>query len=229
MQQPHRVIIFRGTGTKISAREREAYHKKVRVFWQRCARADAAFMNAWAVMLKTDTAFFNRQAKPLFLDSLIAHKDEAVVKTLKDRHQTDVHFLPRGMTNMLQAVDAGVGRTLKLYIARRYDAWLQEPANFRAVVKGRVKAKDKRVLISQFIGESWDMLCDTLNVGRAWKKCFKRCHKKKIESMLGAQQMSSTKQMVGHQSHDILFSRTFRFKRFQGSRKHIGFMSVETG
>ena len=68
---------------------------------------------------------------------------------------------------MLQARDAGVGRTLKLYVAQKYDAWLQEVANFRAVVEGRVKATDQRVLIAQFVEESWDMLCDTFNVGHA--------------------------------------------------------------
>ena len=129
VREPHPVIILKGIGTKISARERAAYHKKVHVLWQRCAWADGAFMNAWVVMLKDDPTFFNRKPKRLFLDSF-AHKDEAFLKTLNDHYQTDVHFLPLGMTNLLQAVDAGVGRTLKLYIAQKYDAWLQEPATF---------------------------------------------------------------------------------------------------
>ena len=143
VRKPQPVIIFIGTSTKISAGERATYHNNVHVVWQRCAWADAPFMNAWAVMLKKDPVFFNRKPK-LFLHSLTAHKDDAFLKSLKDRHQTDVHFLPRGMKDVLQAVDTGVGRTWKLYIAQKYDAWLQEPANFRAVLEGTVKETNKR-------------------------------------------------------------------------------------
>ena len=112
VQQPHPIIIFRGTCTKISAEERAAYYMNVDVFWQRCAWADAAFMNAWAVVMKKHPAFFNTKPKLLFLDSLTAHKDEAFLKTLKD--QMGVHFLPRGITDMLQAMDTGVGQTFEV-------------------------------------------------------------------------------------------------------------------
>ena len=64
-------------------------------------------------------------------------------------------------------VDARIGRTLKLYITQEYDAWLEEPAKFRAVAEGKVKATDKRMLNTEVDGESWDILCDTFNVGRA--------------------------------------------------------------
>ena len=129
-----------------------------------------AFVNAWAVMLTDDQAFFKRKPKLLFLGSLTVLKDEAFLKTLSNRDQTGLHLLTRGMTYMLQALYAGVGRTFKWYIAQKYDAWLLRPATFHAIVEGRVKATDKRVLITQFIGESWDMLCGTFNVGRAFQK-----------------------------------------------------------
>ena len=70
-------------------------------------------------------------------------------------HNTTVHYLPAGCTDMLQPIDAGIGRLVKLRMNEELDTWLADPQNFVEWVSG-MSASRRRVLITQWLGAAWE-------------------------------------------------------------------------
>ena len=109
-------LVSKGTGTRIKDTERSRYHKSVDMYWQK---------NAWVdrnVMLDLARKFVREKVKHhgnewvlLFADNLAAHlKPE--VKEIFGTHQVLVIYFPPGMTEMVQPIYAGYGRSLRCAI-----------------------------------------------------------------------------------------------------------------
>ena len=64
----------------------------------------------------------------LYCDNLAAHLGPDVKRILGDNRVLIVYFLP-SMTEMVQPIDAGYGRSLRMAIGRELDSWLMDATN----------------------------------------------------------------------------------------------------
>ena len=72
---------------------------------------------------------------------------------------------------LLFEVDAGAGRMMKYLIASRLDAQLDSDAGFMSKwIDGKFSASERRILITKWIGEAWEQLCDAGYIGNILKK-----------------------------------------------------------
>ena len=69
-----------------------------------------------------------------------------------------VYFGPPGATDIWQPVDAGYGYILKKLTAQAQDAWLELDENLDLWTQGKLSASDRRILITQWVGEAADKL-----------------------------------------------------------------------
>ena len=76
------------------------------------------------------------------------------------------------MTEMVQPIDAGYGRSLRCAIGRELDAWLMDAANL-IKWEGKMTAMERRVLVTHLIGRAQDYMMlqknDEQRIG-----CFER-------------------------------------------------------
>ena len=93
-------VIFRGTGKRIDAVEKAAWHKGVEVYWQACAWADSAFCNSWAGNTYRKGVGGSSIAAPkeqsiLFADNLYVQTTEDFKRVLKERNTLLWLLLPK--------------------------------------------------------------------------------------------------------------------------------------
>ena len=82
-------MIFRGTGKRINAVEKVAWHKGGEVYWQACAWTDSAFCNSWAGNTYRKGVGGSSIAAPeeqsiLFADNLYDQTTEDFKRVLKE-------------------------------------------------------------------------------------------------------------------------------------------------
>ena len=152
------VVIFRGTGKRINAVEKAAWHKGVEVYWQACAWADSAFCNSWAGHTYRKGVGGSSIAAPeeqsiLFADNLYGQTTEDFKRVLKECN-TLLWLLPPKCTDEVQPVDAGYGRLFKVLVGKSLDAWLLNGGNVERWESNKLTASDRRVLITQWVGEA---------------------------------------------------------------------------
>ena len=151
-------VIFRGTGKRINAVEKAAWHKGVEVYRQACAWADSAFCNSWAGNTYRKGVGGSFIAVPeeqstMFADNLYGQTIEDFKRMLKECN-TLLWLLPPKCTDEVQPVDDGYGRLFKVLVGKSLDAWLLNGDNAERWESNKLTASDRRVLIAQWVGEA---------------------------------------------------------------------------
>ena len=104
-------FLFRGTGKRISADEKAAYHPSVDVYWQQCAWVDREVAVQWVKRTFKD-AVKGKEEVLLFCDNLDAQTYEGFRNELA-LVKSRAKYGPKNLTNCWQPVDAGYGKLLK--------------------------------------------------------------------------------------------------------------------
>ena len=178
MEQPPPCLIFRGTGTRISQAELDAYPSDLIVLWQPKAWADrpttvACVEKCYSKIIEADIAagVADDSARYLMiadnLDSQDAVRNPPYIAAL-DKCQTDDHKVPGGYTDQVQPVDRGKGRHIKIYMGEEEDAWLEDDDNLQKYENNELTASDRRILIAQWYCKAYHRS----NQGTANRKYF---------------------------------------------------------
>ena len=151
-------VIFRGTGKRIDAVEKAAWHKGVEAYWQACAWADSAFCNSWAGNTYRKGVGGSSIAAPeeqsiLFADNLYGQTTEDFKRVLKECN-TLLWRLPPKYTDEVQSMDADYGRLFKVLVGKSLDAWLLNGDNVERWESNKLTASDRRVLITHWVEEA---------------------------------------------------------------------------
>ena len=152
-------MIFCGTGTRVSAVEKAAWHTGVDVYWQGCVWADSGFCNSWAGNTFRKAVCGGSSAAPkeqsvLFADNLYGQTTDEFKRVLKEECNTLLWLLPPKCTDEVQPVDAGYGKLFKVYVGNALDAWLLNGDNVEKWESNKLTASDRRILITQWTGEA---------------------------------------------------------------------------
>lgn len=86
----------------------------------------------------------------LFCDNLDAQCFEPVLVKLESVGNVFVCFVSPQCTDSAQAIDAGVGRSCRIYVGDELDQWLEVDGNLEKWEKG-LKAKDRRILMTHWL------------------------------------------------------------------------------
>ena len=151
-------MISRGTGKRINAVEKAAWHKGMEVYWQACAWADSAFCNSWAGNTYRKGVGGSSIAAPeeqpiIFADNLYGQTTEDFKRVLKECN-TLLWPLPPKCTDEVQPVDAGYWRLFKVLVGKSLDAWRLHGDNVERWESNKLTASDRRALITQWVGEA---------------------------------------------------------------------------
>ena len=107
----------------------------------------------------------------LFADNLYAHLVPQV-KTIFGDNKVLLVYFPLGITEMIQPIDAGYGRSLRAGIGRELDLWLMDAENLLKW-EGKMTAMERRILVTHFVTRSQEhMLSQSQDCSRI--SCFER-------------------------------------------------------
>ncbi|CEO98379.1 hypothetical protein PBRA_006493 [Plasmodiophora brassicae] len=102
-------------------------------------------------------------------DNLQAHKAPEFVDAMKPLGE--IVLFPPNVTDLLQPVDAGAGRMMKYLIASRLDNQMDNDAAFSSKwLAGRFTAPERRILITRWVGEAWEELCQAGYIRKYFEK-----------------------------------------------------------
>ena len=87
----------------------------------------------------------------LFCDNISAHLDADVKRIFGDRKILLLYLLPN-MTNFIQPIDAGLGRTVRIKIGYCLDTWLTAEDKMKRW-ESKITAGERRVLLIGCVGE----------------------------------------------------------------------------
>ena len=160
--QARLLVIFRGTGKRISPEEREAWHPDVWVRFQKKAWADEALCEDYALIemaeITAAARLAGRESVAIF-DNLHGQTTETHLRNLA-RNRCKRHLLPSNTTDELQLVDAGVGHALKTEMAHLHDDWLSKDGNLELwTTATNFPAWRKRVLVTWLAAQAWENVC----------------------------------------------------------------------
>ena len=144
-------IIFRGRGN-IPTEERDNYDNDVDVYFQ---------VNAWMDteinMRLTNHTLHNGLAddptKVLFADNFGSQLQQGFHEACREMN-TIVYLLPDNHTDKVQPVDAGFGKAMKQKIGEAMQIWFEKEENLEMWL-GKISAKDRRTLMTQWTGHAW--------------------------------------------------------------------------
>ena len=159
-EQPQISIIFRGKGLRISQEEKDAWHPDVQVFFQTNAWMDQKVNMEW-----TEKVLFkfvekeNLKKFVLLCDNLEAHQKDDFKESVSKKSGLVWFGLPNG-TDLWQPVDAGYAQILKSLIGIEQRDWLDcdNNADRWFCHENPFSAKERRVLISWWVGNAWQKL-----------------------------------------------------------------------
>ncbi|KAK3245362.1 hypothetical protein CYMTET_45066 [Cymbomonas tetramitiformis] len=162
-------LIFRGKGLRISQLEREAWDKRVDVYFQvsiakwtqEKAWADRDFSLAWLEGTFLPWAKELEGEKLLLMDNLDSQVNMEFRKKLKETGNTLAWFFEPNATDLLQPTDRHLAQLLKVLIAAELEKWLEDDDNLSKWESGALTASDRRVLLTFWSGEAYEKL---------WKK-----------------------------------------------------------
>jgi hypothetical protein len=166
-------IIFRGTGTRIKADEKAAYHPSIDVYWQKNAWADRAVSVEW--VQRTLAAAVGEEEFVLFCDNLLAQTSDEFLSAVRGINGI-VWFRLKDATGMWQPVDSGMGALYKRLVGQIQDEWLEEEENIELWLgnsERRLTASDRRILITQWVGKAHDRLLSA-DYDRTRYRCFEK-------------------------------------------------------
>ena len=156
-------IIFRGKGKRISMKERLEYDKRVIVRFQENAWCDEEHWakNCWKPMVREPM---------LVLDLHRAQKTDRIQEVLAKDCDTTPVFVPAGLTNILQPLDVSFNAPFKEKVEAAAAQHMQ--ANLDQYLNGKFTAGQRRVLLTKWVGDAWEMFSETKGIAvRAFKKC----------------------------------------------------------
>ena len=161
------LVIFRGTGKRITFTEKLRYDRRVGVRFQENAWCDEPTMIYWV----------KRHWKPhvqgptlLCLDQHKAQKTPSIESLLAVDCNTTTALIPPGCTSLVQPLDVVFNAPFKRMVDDLATAHMQE--HLDDYVHGNFSARDRRVLLTKWIGEAWEKTCANDDmVVRAFKKC----------------------------------------------------------
>jgi hypothetical protein len=144
-------LVCKGTGTRIPAAEKDLWDKDIKMFWQQKAWVDSAVMRQLAHLFVAHKKEVHGEDVwvLLFCDNLKAHLDQEVKQIFGDG-KVLLCYLPPNMTNFIQPIDAGLGRSVRCAVARELDDWLMD-ANNMMCWEGKMTAAERRILISVLV------------------------------------------------------------------------------
>ena len=157
------VIIFRGTGKRISKVEKKANDPRVDVFFQKNAWADSDFCMAWAKRGFRKSLMQGGGGVPveeslLTLDNLHGQTTEKFKAYKKKECNTLVWHYPGGCTGALQPIDAGLGALIKVEVGKQLDIWLENGDNLERWESNALTASDRRVLLTKWVATAVDIV-----------------------------------------------------------------------
>ena len=157
-EPPRLGVIFRGTGKRISQDEKEAYHPDVDVYYQENAWANTKVSFEWvqktlSPSVKDDERFV------LFCDNLTAQVSNEYKECVSQLNGVVWYGLPNA-TDLWQPVDAGYGQILKTLICQAQRRWLDDDENAEKWYghDSYFTSKERRILITHWIGEAYEKL-----------------------------------------------------------------------
>lgn len=171
--QPKIGIIFRGTGKRISADEKEAYHPDVDIYFQENAWADTNVSVEWVKRALTESVKDDERFV-LFCDNLTGQVSSEFKEAVAKLGGVVWYGLP-GATDLWQPVDAGYAQILKVLIGQAQRKWLDDEENAEKWYghESSFSAKERRILITHWVGEAYKKLAgseyDNLRL-RVWQK-----------------------------------------------------------
>ena len=160
--QARLLVIFRGTGKRISPEEREAWHPGVWVRFQKKAWADEALCEDYALVemaeITAAARLAGRESVAIF-DNLHGQTTQTHLANLA-RNRCKRHLLPSNTTDELQLVDAGVGHALKTEMAHLHDDWLSKDDNLELwTTATNFPVWRKRALVTWLAAQAWENVC----------------------------------------------------------------------
>ena len=170
-------IIFRGKG-KVKEVEKKAYHKSIDVYWQDNAWADTKMSCEW-VEKTLKPAIPEGEEFVLICDNLAAQVSNDFKAAVRKINGI-VYFGPPGATDIWQPVDAGYGYILKKLTAQAQDAWMELDENLDLWTQGKLSASDRRILMTQWVGQAADKLQSSDYDHFRWR-CFEKTGEKIIK------------------------------------------------
>ena len=153
-------MVCRGKGTRISRLEKESYDQKINVRWQPKAWVDWVDCPVMIEIAK-DFVKFKREKHDddhvlLFCDNLDAHCFDEVLQIFSSANIL-VWFCVPACTDLIQPIDAGIGRSIEIYVGHALDKWLSVDTNLE-LWEGSLCARDSRVLMTNFLAEAMDKI-----------------------------------------------------------------------
>jgi hypothetical protein len=167
------VLIGRGQvlkGTRFSEAERASWSKNVPFLFQKNAWVDTKVMEDIARGFVDYVKEKHKGKRVLvFCDNLSSHLADSVKKIFREGNVV-LCFLPADLTEAVQPIDAGYGRSVRCCIGNLLDSWLMEDENMDRWESG-MKPAERRILISTFVDLATTMTLkkDDMRIG-----CFTR-------------------------------------------------------
>ena len=154
-------VLFRGTGQKMKVEEKQLYDSLapiITVRFQKKAWADEDYMLQWFERFREQTLDLGEVL--LGMDGHGSQKTPLCMAFMQAMSIIPA-FTPANCTDCVSPVDSHVGQTLKLKIAKRYDAaYAANTAEWeRPKKQGGLSAMKKRMLVAQWTAEAWQELC----------------------------------------------------------------------
>ena len=194
------LIVFRGKGTRITAAEKSTWDKRVRVHFQPNAWVDESVMIEWLnhqwklsiYVLSTtghmESILNNQVPRMLVLDVHRAQKTDRV-KSLFKSLNTTMAMVPSGCTSLVQPLDVCINKPfkdrVKMAAEQHYTAnltkwtkgmyiqYIKQTDTDMALYLDRFTASERRILITQWVGEAWEAICIEHKelIIRSFQKC----------------------------------------------------------
>ena len=91
--------------------------------------------------------------KVLFADNVGFQLPQVFHEACREMN-TIVYLLPNNHTDKVQPVDAVFGKAMKQKIGEAMQIWLEKEENLE-MWHGKISAKDRRILMTQWTGHAW--------------------------------------------------------------------------
>ena len=158
--QPRPIIVFRGAGKNImKSSEVQEWDPRVNVLFQKCAWVDTPVGVQIAELYKKDPCIVQSESPRLFIcDNLDAQISDDFTEAMKPIGS--LFYLAPNMTGELQPIDAGPGRYIKHRMGVELDLALDEPRFREKWMGGKFTARERRVLITKWVGSAFETLCN---------------------------------------------------------------------
>ena len=167
------MIVFRGKGTRITTAEKAKWDKRVAVVFQDNAWVDEEVTLWWIKNLWNmayNSIFDMADPRMIVLDVHRAQKTEQVLSAFRKAKTTPV-MIPPSCTSLVQPLDVSINKPFKKLVEDASEEHYY--LHTEQWIQGKITASERRILISQWVGQAWENLChlhkDT--IVRSFRKC----------------------------------------------------------